>query len=82
MKREPHPAKPRRSRRSRELAARVERIAHYEALLDTLLAALEAQSASPEAEHAAAALSAYYAGDDWKQDFAADEAGLLPPELK
>ena len=29
-----------------------------------------------------AALSDYYGSDDWKQDFAADEAGLLPKDLK
>lgn len=28
-----------------------------------------------------AALKAYYAGADWKRDFAADEAGLLPRDL-
>ncbi len=27
-------------------------------------------------------LSAYYSGKKWKQDFAADEASLLPPDLK
>ena len=29
-----------------------------------------------------AALASYYGSDDWKQDFAADEAGLLPKDLK
>ena len=28
-----------------------------------------------------AALGAYYASDVWKEDFAADEAGLLPQDL-
>ena len=27
-------------------------------------------------------LDAYYRSDEWKQDFAADEAGLLPKRLK
>ena len=27
-------------------------------------------------------LEAYYGSDEWKQDFAADEQGLLPNELK
>ena len=27
-------------------------------------------------------LSAYYGGDEWKQDYAADEQGLLPPDLR
>ncbi len=29
-----------------------------------------------------AVLSAYYASNDWKQDFADDEAGRLPKDLK
>ena len=29
-----------------------------------------------------AALTSYYGSDEWKQDFAADEAGLLPKNLK
>ncbi len=28
------------------------------------------------------ALSNYYGSEEWKQDFAADEAGLLPQDLK
>lgn len=35
-----------------------------------------------EAKADIAALASYYVSDDWKQDFAADEAGLLPKELK
>lgn len=27
-------------------------------------------------------LEAYYSGDEWKQDFTDDEAGLLPKDLK
>lgn len=44
-----------------------------------LSAALE-QYAS--AQDAISALSAYYGSDEWKRDFAADEAGLLPKDLK
>ena len=29
-----------------------------------------------------ATLEKYYASDEWKQDFADDEAGLLPADLK
>ena len=29
-----------------------------------------------------AALEQYYGSEEWKQDFAADEAGLLPADLK
>lgn len=35
-----------------------------------------------EAKADIAALASYYGSDDWKQDFAADEAGLLPKDLK
>ena len=35
-----------------------------------------------EAKADIAALASYYGSDEWKQDFAADEAGLLPKDLK
>lgn len=35
-----------------------------------------------EAKADIAALTSYYGSDDWKQDFAADEAGRLPKNLK
>ena len=35
-----------------------------------------------EAEEAIAVLSEYYGRDEWKQDYADDEAGLLPKNLK
>ena len=35
-----------------------------------------------EAKTDIAALASYYGSDDWKQDFAADEAGRLPKDLK
>lgn len=35
-----------------------------------------------EAQKDIAALNAYYGSDEWKQDFADDEAGLLPKDLK
>lgn len=35
-----------------------------------------------EAKADIAALASYYGSNDWKQDFAADEAGLLPKNLK
>ena len=35
-----------------------------------------------EAQEAIAALSEYYGSDDWKQDYADDEAGRLPAGLK
>ena len=44
-----------------------------------LSAALDKYQAAQEA---IATLSAYYGSDEWKQDFADDEAGLLPTGLK
>ena len=35
-----------------------------------------------EAQEALRELSAYYGSDEWKQDFADDEAGLLPGWLR
>jgi hypothetical protein len=35
-----------------------------------------------EAQDAIRELSDYYGSDDWKQDFADDEQGLLPKDLK
>ena len=35
-----------------------------------------------EAKADIAALASYYGSNDWKQDFAADEAGRLPKNLK
>ena len=65
---------------------RIERITHYEALLDGLLAALQGEGLSAEerqaAQDMAEKLAAYYESPAWREDFAADEAGLLPKELK
>ena len=44
-----------------------------------LSAALDKYQAAQEA---IATLSAYYGSNEWKQDFADDEAGLLPTGLK
>lgn len=64
----------------------LERIARMEALFDKseevvkrLEAALEDfADLEPDIE----ALEAYYDGPDWQADFEADEAGLLPSDLK
>ena len=64
----------------------IERITQMEALLNKseevvkrLEAALEDFA---ELQPDIAALEAYYEGPDWRADFEADEAGLLPPDLK
>ena len=65
---------------------RIERIEHYEALLDQVVAANrrleEALESFRQAEAAAAELGRYYGSNDWKRDLAADEAGKLPHTLK
>ena len=63
-----------------------ERIARYEAMLEKAGAALRRfDSALDEyldAQDEIRALDAYYGSPEWKQDFADDEAGLLPQDLK
>ena len=67
-------------------AARLRRIESHEALFDELLAVLADDKASAAELEALAdkvgELERYLSGEDWKEDFAADEAGLLPPGLK
>ena len=65
---------------------RIERIEHYEALLDQVTEANrrleEALEGFRQAEAASAELGRYYGSREWKRDLAADEAGKLPPSLK
>jgi len=62
------------------------RITYYEGLLDRVSAAnagLERALAEyRDAQAAARELDTYYGGEEWKQDFADDEAGKLPRTLK
>ena len=64
----------------------LQRIRQMERHLDRASAALKRLSSAldiyEEAKADIAALASYYGSDDWKQDFAADEAGLLPKDLK
>ena len=56
-----------------------ERIACYESILDSAEQKLaDGRDASAELRE----LEAYYTGPLWKEDYAADEAGLLPKDLK
>ena len=64
----------------------LERIRYMERLFDF---ALEAMKESPmshdkyvKAKEAITTLSAYYGSDNWRKDYADDEAGLLPKNLK
>ena len=65
---------------------RIERIGQMERAMDAVSAATDTleqalrqwEAAQPELE----ALRAYYGSPQWRRDYAADEAGKLPPELK
>ena len=64
----------------------IERVEHYEGLLNVLTAAQDAleqaledfEAAQPLAEE----LAAYYGGELWRRDFEDDEAGRLPDGLR
>ena len=62
------------------------RIRKMERHLNRASAALKRLSSAldkyEEAKADIAALASYYGSDEWKQDFAADEAGRLPKNLK
>jgi hypothetical protein len=62
------------------------RIRKMERHLNRASAALKRLSSAldkyDEAKADIAALTSYYGSDDWKQDFADDEAGRLPKNLK
>ena len=64
----------------------IQRIKYMERQLDQLLAALHAMnkalSTLAKARNAAQALSDYYGSAQWRSDFADDEAGRLPENLK
>ena len=62
----------------------VERIKRMEQRFDKALAAIKGGSADAlkAVKEDVAELSKYYGSELWKQDFAADEAGKLPPDLK
>jgi len=64
----------------------IERIQHFEMLLDRVAPVLgnleEALDAFEGIQEAVQELAAYYEDDDWREDFEADEAGRLPADLK
>ena len=64
----------------------IERIKTMEQCLDRASQAVIRLSAAlddyAEAQAAIRELEAYYGSDEWKQDFADDEEGLLPRDLK
>ena len=64
----------------------VTRISEMEKLLDESQAALdqliEALEGFAAVQENIRALDMYYSGDEWREDFEADEQGLLPVDLK
>jgi len=64
----------------------IERVKQMERHLDRASQAVMQLSAAleqyAEAQESLRALGDYYGSDEWKQDFSADEAGLLPKDLK
>ena len=65
---------------------RIERITRYEQMLDRAEQAArrmeEARRVCAEVQEDLKQLEQYYTSDEWKEDFQADEAGLLPADLK
>ncbi len=64
----------------------IERIKHFEMLLDRVAPVLENLEDTLDAfegiQDDVKELSAYYESDEWRDDFEADEAGKLPADLK
>jgi hypothetical protein len=64
----------------------LERIRYMERLLDFVTKARKEQHFDSEnsarIQEALRILAEYYGSNEWKQDFADDEAGLLPKDLK
>ncbi len=71
--------------RKDDLREQVDRIRYYEVILCQAQKALKKGQANAIGAALAGKireLSAYYGSSEWKKDFAADEAGMLPPDLK
>ena len=62
--------------------SREERIAFYEQIFDQLSAADPETDLSDEMKRQYRLLEEYYTSGEWRGDYEADEAGLLPPDLK
>ena len=64
----------------------IARIRKMERHLDRAMAAVKRLSTAldkwGDAQQAIAALDTYYGSEEWRQDYADDEAGLLPADLK
>ncbi len=71
---------------SAEITERFRRIIEMESRYDRISHALHTAGVCPDRldsiRNDIQALSEYYEGPLWRKDFEADEAGLLPPDLK
>lgn len=69
-----------------EITERIRRITEMENRCDRISRVLRAAEVRPDhldsIRDDIQALSEYYEGSLWREDFEADEAGLLPPDLK
>ena len=70
----------------RENAIRTDRITHYEEIMDRILRVVKLDGITPGVYESVLPdlkeLESYYTSPEWKEDHAADEAGLLPEGLK
>lgn len=70
----------------KEYAIRTDRISHYENIMDRILRTVNLDGITPAVYQNVLPdlkeLEDYYTSPEWKEDYAADEAGLLPEGLK
>ena len=62
--------------------SREERITFYEKIFDELLQLETAEDLTGDLEMKSRLLEEYYTSGEWLDDYEADEAGLLPADLK
>lgn len=70
----------------KEYAIRTDRITHYENIMDRILRTVNLDGITPAVYENVLPdlkeLEDYYTSPEWQEDYAADEAGLLPEGLK
>ena len=70
----------------RENAVPADRITHYEEIMDRIIRIVNLDGITPGVYASVLPglkeLEAYYTSPEWKEDYEADEAGLLPEGLK
>lgn len=70
----------------RENATRVDRITHYEEIMDHIVRVVKLDGITPGVYESVLPelkeLESYYTSPEWQEDYAADEDGLLPEGLK